>query len=55
MKELASALGEYIVRYNMVTSMLVTDVRDLMCWRQVLFVVDNLRHQHQELRPNRKY
>ena len=33
----------------MVTSMLVTDVGDQMCWWQDFDVGDKLRHQHRDL------
>ena len=36
----------------MVTSMLVTDVGDQMCWLQDLDVGDKSRQQHRELGPN---
>ena len=39
----------------MVTSMLVTDVGDQMCWWQDLDVGDKSHHQHRELGTNIKY
>ena len=39
----------------LVTSMLVTDVGDQMCWRHDLNVADKLRCKHRELGTNIKY
>ena len=42
-------------KLNKVTSMLVTDVGDQMCWWQNLDVGDKSHHQHRELGTNIKY
>ena len=43
------------VKINSVTSMLVTDVGDQMCWWQDSNVGDKSRHQYRELGINIKY